>query len=275
MGSILAGLGTLLNLFFSAAMHKMLSREAVTFTLIPLWECISGLFTEQRQGMLFLSFECFVILCCVLFFVQNSRSYQSDLMKETDDIEIPVPVGQYQHGSSRWLKEEEKEKVFEAYNLDPSNPVIKELIATGYDGLDFINNADHADTGDVGEQEYREQEYRELSDIPVPIHEETTRETKQKEEMTRPEEEGFEMVEYEYHRDSTEHLPRSGYLHRGQFIPLPATVIMILQILERGSRHCSLSCQMKKRPIIRLQALWYHSSMSCWFTSQMKEAEGC
>ena len=149
--------------------------------------------------MLFLSFECFVILCCVLFFVQNSRSYQSDLMKVTDDIEIPVPVGQYQHGSSRWLKEEEKEKVFEAYNLDPSNPVIKELIATGYDGLDFINNADHADTGDVGEQEYRE-----LSDIPVPIHEETTRETKQKEEMTRPEEEGFEMVEYEYHRDSTE-----------------------------------------------------------------------
>lgn len=78
------------------------------------------------------------------------------------------------------------------------------MIATGYDGLDFINNADHADTGDVGEQEYREQEYRELSDIPVPIHEETTRETKQKEEMTRPEEEGFEMVEYEYHRDSTE-----------------------------------------------------------------------
>ena len=199
MGSILAGLGTLLNLFFSAAMHKMLSREAVTFTLVPLWECISGLFTEQRQGMLFLSFECFVILCCVLFFVQNSRSYQSDLMKVTDDIEIPVPVGQYQHGSSRWLKEEEKEKVFEAYNLDPSNPVIKELIATGYDGLDFINNADHADTGDVGEQEYRE-----LSDIPVPIHEETTRETKQKEKMTRPEEEGFEMVEYEYHRDSTE-----------------------------------------------------------------------
>lgn len=187
MGSILAGLGTLFNLFFSAAMHKMLSREAVTFTLVPLWECISGLFTEQRQGMLFLSFECFVILCCVLFFVQNSRSYQSDLMKVTDDIEIPVPVGQYQHGSSRWLKEEEKEKVFEAYNLDPSNPVIKELIATGYDGLDFINNADHADTGDVGEQEYRE-----LSDIPVPIHEETTRETKQKEEMTRPEEEGFE-----------------------------------------------------------------------------------
>lgn len=51
LGSILAGLGTLFNLFFSAAMHKMLSREAVTFTLVPLWECISGLFTEQRQGI--------------------------------------------------------------------------------------------------------------------------------------------------------------------------------------------------------------------------------
>lgn len=34
MGSILAGLGTLLNLFFSAAMHKMLSREVILVLLI-------------------------------------------------------------------------------------------------------------------------------------------------------------------------------------------------------------------------------------------------
>lgn len=86
---------------------------------------------------MFLSFECFVLLCTVLFFTQNSRSYQSDLMKVTDEIAIPVPVGQFQHGSSRWMREEEKDRVFEVCTISPTNPVIKELIDTGYEGLDF------------------------------------------------------------------------------------------------------------------------------------------
>ena len=104
-GSILAGLGTLFNLFFTAALHRMLSGQMETLALVPIGECVSGLFAQQRQGVLFLSFECFTALCCILFFTQNSRAYQSDLMKVTDEIEIPVPAGQFQHGSSRWMRE--------------------------------------------------------------------------------------------------------------------------------------------------------------------------
>lgn len=131
------GAGTLFNLFFTAALHRILSGQMKTFAIVSVWECLAGLFTEQKQGMLFLSFECFVLLCTVLFFTQNSRSYQSDLMKVTDEIEIPVPVGQFQHGSSRWMREEEKDRVFEVCTISPTNPVIKELIDTGYEGLDF------------------------------------------------------------------------------------------------------------------------------------------
>ena len=69
--------------------------------------------------MLFLSFEGFTVLACLLFFVQNSRSYQSQPIKVTEDIYTPAPVGQYQHGSARWFTEKEKEKVFDCYTLDP------------------------------------------------------------------------------------------------------------------------------------------------------------
>lgn len=150
------GVGTLFNLFFTAALHRMLSGQMRAFTLVPIGECAAGLFTEQRQGMLFLSFEGFVLLCCTLFFVQNSRAYQSDLMKVTDEIEIPMPVGQFQHGSSRWMKETEKDKVFAVCTISPLNPVIRNLLDTGYEGLDFIQDTDRVDTGAAGWQEDRE-----------------------------------------------------------------------------------------------------------------------
>ena len=59
----MAGFGTLFNLFFTAALHRMLSGQMEALALVPIGECVSGLFTQQRQGMLFLSFECFVVLC--------------------------------------------------------------------------------------------------------------------------------------------------------------------------------------------------------------------
>ena len=197
------GAGTLFNLFFTAALHRVLSGQMKTFAMVPVWECLAGLFTEQKQGMLFLSFECFVLLCTVLFFTQNSRSYQSDLMKVTDEIEIPVPVGQFQHGSSRWMREEEKDRVFEVCTISPANPVIKELIDTGYEGLDFLKDSEKVDTKAAGEPEDRE-----LSGSFVPIDEEAEKEADagKENEETKIEEtdEGYETVEYAYEKEEPE-----------------------------------------------------------------------
>ena len=197
------GAGTLFNLFFTAALHRVLSGQMKTFAMVPVWECLAGLFTEQKQGMLFLSFECFVLLCTVLFFTQNSRSYQSDLMKVTDEIEIPVPVGQFQHGSSRWMREEEKDRVFEVCTISPANPVIKELIDTGYEGLDFLKDSEKVDTKAAGEPEDRE-----LSGSFVPIDEEAEKEADagKENEETKIEEtdEGYETVEYAYEKKEPE-----------------------------------------------------------------------
>lgn len=188
------------NLFFTAALHGMLSGQTHALTLVSIGECVSGLFTQQRQGMLFLSFECFVALCCILFFVQNSRAYQSDLMRVTDEIEIPVPVGQFQHGSSRWMREEEKDRVFKVCMLDPADPVIRELIRSGYEGLDFMQGTGKVDTGAAGKQEDRE-----FSGGAVPIYQEAEQDAGEREEDREQEDqkqerrgvdEGYETVDY-------------------------------------------------------------------------------
>lgn len=140
LSGIILTAGTVFSLFFTAAIHGLLSRQYETLTLIPFTKCVAGLFTQKQQLLLFLSFEGFIALCCMLFFVQNNRPYQSHLTNVTEDIQTPAPVGQFQHGSSRWLTDKEKAKVFARYTLDPSSKVISELIDTGYDDLNFLKD---------------------------------------------------------------------------------------------------------------------------------------
>lgn len=138
LSAIVLAVGTVLNLFFTAALHGLMSRRYDTLTLVPFFQCLSGLFTERRQLLLFLSFEGFLALCCILFWVQNSRSYQSELVRVAGDIYTPAPSGQYQHGSSRWLKKEERDGVFATQVIDPHNEVIRMLLDTGYEDLPFL-----------------------------------------------------------------------------------------------------------------------------------------
>lgn len=145
-------MGTLINLYFTAALHGILSGEMRTLAVIPLSRCIRGLFMNGRQGMLFAAFEGFILLLCILFFVQNSRSYQSELVKVTEDISTPVAVGQYQHGSSRWMREGEKDRIFSYCIINPSHPVIQELLEGGYEGLAFLEE----DGRDAGRGEVQE-----------------------------------------------------------------------------------------------------------------------
>lgn len=150
----LTGIGTVLNLFFTASLHVLLSGQSRMLKLLPFLQCVKGLFTEHRQLLLFLSFEGFLALCCILFRVQNSRSYQSELVRIAGDIYTPAPVGQYQHGSSRWLRPEERDTIFRTQIIDPHNEVIRMLLDTGYHDLPFMEK--DADIKEVTEDTGRE-----------------------------------------------------------------------------------------------------------------------
>jgi type IV secretion system protein VirD4 len=139
---ILMAVGSVVNLFFTATLHGMLSGRIGTITLLPLKQCVNGLFAERQQMLLFLSFEGFLVLCCILFWLQDSRPYQSPLIRVAGEICTPAPVGQYQHGSSRWLRPDERETVFHTQVLDPYNKSVRMLLDTGYDDLPFMRDKD-------------------------------------------------------------------------------------------------------------------------------------
>ncbi|TCX53629.1 TRAG family protein [Dehalobacter sp. 14DCB1] len=126
--SLIFVLGAFGNLFFSTALHLLLSRQMTVLKLLPLSECINSLFQSRQHGMLYLCLQGFILILAIMYYFTNLRPYQSDLLAITPDIKTPVSVGQFQHGSARWLKDEEKDKAFDSFILDPSHPLIKQLL---------------------------------------------------------------------------------------------------------------------------------------------------
>lgn len=107
-------------------------------SLLPIGDCLASLFSNRQHMMLYLCLQGFVSVLAVMFFLTNMRPYESDLDTITPEIQTPRAVGQYQHGSARWMTDSEKDKAFDSYILDPHNPTIRQLLDTGYDGLDFL-----------------------------------------------------------------------------------------------------------------------------------------
>ena len=85
---------------------------------------IMTLFKADDQLKLFLLLE-MVVLMMLFYFLTSSQEKLSvtETIKVTDNIEIPKPVGQGQHGTSRFMTEEEKEKVFSQVIHKPDTPV--------------------------------------------------------------------------------------------------------------------------------------------------------
>ncbi len=138
LSTIMLGVGTIANLFFTASLHEFFSKKHGRMVFVSFAQCVNGLVTGGRQLHLFLAFEGLLALGLILFWVQNSRSYQSELVRIAGEIYTPAPVGQYQHGSARWLKEGEWDGVFETQMIDPHNHMVKMLLDSGGDDLEFL-----------------------------------------------------------------------------------------------------------------------------------------
>ncbi|WP_141499716.1 TRAG family protein [Paenibacillus luteus] len=138
-------LGAVFNLFFTTALHNLLSGTTRTLAFPSLSLSLNSLLYTKAHLLLFLCFQGIVMVLAVLFFLANSQPYQSKLKRVAPGIETPVPVGQHQHGSARWMQENEMPHLFESQTVDLGHPFIRHLMDTGYDDLTFMNSKDKED----------------------------------------------------------------------------------------------------------------------------------
>ena len=62
LSTALIGIGSLFNLYFTASLHGLMSRQYRTLVLLPIGTCLSGLAEQRQQRLLFLAFEVFAVL---------------------------------------------------------------------------------------------------------------------------------------------------------------------------------------------------------------------
>lgn len=151
-------LGAIFNLFFTTVLHNLLSGTTKTLTFPSLNHSLNSLLHTKAHIMMYLCFQGIVMVLSNLFFIANSQPYQSKLKQVAPGIETPVPVGQHQHGSARWMREEEMPRLFESQTLDLGHPFIRHLIDTGYDDLTFINSKVMEEPTDANNSSKRDSE---------------------------------------------------------------------------------------------------------------------
>ena len=58
--------GAILNLFFSTAVHGLLTREITRLSLLPIGDCLVSLFSNRQHMMLYLCLQGFVSVLAVM-----------------------------------------------------------------------------------------------------------------------------------------------------------------------------------------------------------------
>lgn len=132
--------GLIGSIYFSTALHQVLSGQMKTLSPTPFTQCIKSIASDEAHRMLFLCLTGFALLFAAFFYFSNSKPYQSKLREITTKIKTPVPAGQKQHGSAEWLMDREKDMVFCSHYINPEDDVINELIRVGYDDLKVDRN---------------------------------------------------------------------------------------------------------------------------------------
>lgn len=95
--------------------------------------------------LLLLIYGIYLLFLLYLFFVKDKRNGKNDLNRITPMVATPDTAGQQQHGSARWLKENEYHHALYHVTLDPNDTTIKILMEQGNSDLLFTRIGGDAD----------------------------------------------------------------------------------------------------------------------------------
>lgn len=78
---------------------------------------VQTLQNNESQLQIWLTLEVCLVITCIFYLLEDHAEVViTDVSQITDKIQIPIAVGQGQHGTARFSTEEEKEKMFEIVN---------------------------------------------------------------------------------------------------------------------------------------------------------------
>ena len=132
--------GSITALLFASVLNDVLTTGRISTDLTDFSTIISGVFGGEKPRKLYLLLEALVVLLCVVYFVCAERTYQTETYKVTDNISVPVPSGQGQHGTAWFMSNKEKHSMYHFVEISQSNAVIKSLMEQGRKRFEAVEN---------------------------------------------------------------------------------------------------------------------------------------
>ncbi len=124
-------IGTAVNVVWSNLMNASIKKIPLGDGFFNLGRLLKNIQTDEQLGKLFFLFEGVVLLLCMCYFFLSQRPYQAKTYKVTDEISIPVPYGQGQHGTAWFMDKKEKHRAFGYLRINANSAKIAELIRQG------------------------------------------------------------------------------------------------------------------------------------------------
>ena len=134
--------GSITAMLFASVLNDVLTTGSISADLTDFSTTISGVFGGEKPRKLYLLLEALVLLLCVVYFVCAERTYQTDTYKVTDNISVPVPSGQGQHGTAWFMSDKIKRRVFDYIRISKSDPLISRLGSIGENRYRAIENGE-------------------------------------------------------------------------------------------------------------------------------------
>ena len=134
--------GSITAMLFASLLNDVLTTGSISTDLTDFSTTISGVFGGEKPRKLYLLLEALVVLLCVVYFVCAERTYQTDTYKVTDNISVPVPSGQGQHGTAWFMSDKIKRRAFDYIRISKSDLLISRLGSIGENRYRAIENGE-------------------------------------------------------------------------------------------------------------------------------------
>ena len=116
---VLLPIGLFIGIFFSWCLNDILTKNMPNIQDFNMTAVFENMKADEKFKKLTLIIETVIIVGIFALLLLNKReTFESDTVKLTEKIRIPVPIGQGQHGSAWWMKKTDYPRVFTQYKLN-------------------------------------------------------------------------------------------------------------------------------------------------------------
>jgi type IV secretion system protein VirD4 len=117
--------GIPLALFFAAIFDSTLLRNRLeSYNIIYILHYVVS---SKNAWKIFFILMAFIIMLLIFLLLQSNKNYKSSQIHVTPYISTPVPAGQGQCGTAKWLDKKKYDLVFDNLILDPSDQLLQLL----------------------------------------------------------------------------------------------------------------------------------------------------